>query len=97
MTKKLGKEAEIRLIGEETEVDKNIIEHLSDPLLHLVRNCIDHGIESEEERIAAGKPPLGTVTIEAYNAGSNVYIAVRDDGRGIDKKKVLEKAKKQNL
>lgn len=97
MTKKLGKEAEIKLIGQETEVDKNIIEHLSDPLLHLVRNCIDHGIESEEERIAAGKPPIGTVTIEAYNAGSNVYIIVSDDGRGIDKKKVLEKAKKQNL
>jgi len=97
MTKKLGKEAEIRIIGEETEVDKNIIEHLSDPLLHLVRNCIDHGIESEEERIAAGKPPVGTITIEAYNAGSNVYVVVRDDGRGIDKNKVLEKAKRQNL
>lgn len=97
MTKKLGKEAKIEIIGENTEVDKNIIEHLSDPLLHLVRNCIDHGIESEEERIAAGKPPVGTVTIEAYNAGSNVYVIVRDDGRGIDKKKVLEKAKRQNL
>jgi two-component system chemotaxis sensor kinase CheA len=97
MTKKLGKEAVIQLVGEDTEVDKNIIEHLSDPLLHLVRNCIDHGIESEEERIAAGKPALGTVTIEAFNAGSNVYIIVRDDGRGINKIKVLEKAKRQNL
>lgn len=97
MSKKLGKEVKLQFIGEETEVDKNIIEHLSDPLLHLVRNCIDHGLESNEERIAANKPVEGTVTLEAYNAGSNVYILVKDDGRGLEKEKILEKARKNNI
>lgn len=97
MSKKLGKEVHLNFIGEETEVDKNIIEHLSDPLLHIVRNSIDHGIESREDRIAAGKPEIGTVSIEAYNEGSNVYIIVKDDGRGLDKEKILKKAKENNL
>ncbi|HAN21107.1 MAG: chemotaxis protein CheA [Clostridiales bacterium GWF2_36_10] len=97
MSKKLDKEVKLEFIGEETEVDKKIIEHLSDPLLHLVRNCIDHGLESEKERIEANKPPIGTITLEAFNAGSYVYILVKDDGKGINKTKVLEKAKKNNL
>lgn len=97
MSKKLGKDVRIEFVGEDTEVDKNIIEHLSDPLLHLVRNCIDHGLESEEERIAAGKPATGTITLEAYNAGSNVYIIVKDDGKGLSKEKILKRAKKNNL
>lgn len=97
MSRKLGKEVRLNFIGEETEVDKNIIEHISDPLLHLVRNSLDHGIESREERIAAGKPENGTLTIEAFNSGSYVYIVVRDDGRGLDKDKILNKAIKNNL
>lgn len=97
MTKKLGKEVKLNFAGEETEVDKNVIEHISDPILHLVRNCIDHGIESRDERIAAGKPEIGTVTVEAYSAGSYVYITVSDDGRGLNKEKILEKAKRNNL
>lgn len=97
MSKKLEKDVKLEFVGEETEVDKNIIEHLSDPLLHLVRNSIDHGLESKEERITANKPPIGTITLEAYNAGSNVFILVKDDGKGINKAKVLEKAKKNNL
>lgn len=97
MSKKLDKEIKLVLNGGETEVDKNIIEHLSDPLMHLVRNCIDHGIETSQERVANGKAPEGTVTLEAYNSGSNVYINVKDDGRGLNKKKIIEKAEKQNL
>lgn len=97
MTKKLGKEVKLNFAGEETEVDKNVIELISDPILHLVRNCIDHGIESRDERIAAGKPEIGTVTVEAYSAGSYVYITVSDDGRGLNKEKILEKAKRNNL
>ncbi|MBU3215144.1 chemotaxis protein CheA [Clostridium estertheticum] len=97
MSKKLNKEVELEIIGEETEVDKNIIDHISDPLMHLVRNSLDHGIEDKEERIVSGKPPIGKITLEAKNAGGDVFIIVRDDGRGLDKSKIYEKAKLQGL
>jgi two-component system chemotaxis sensor kinase CheA len=97
MKRKLGKEVELTLIGESTEVDKNIIEHISDPLMHLVRNAVDHGIETAESRIANGKPSSGQITIEAKNAGSEVYITVRDDGEGLNKEKILQKAKESGL
>lgn len=97
MSKKLDKHVELELIGEETEVDKNIIEHISDPLMHLVRNSIDHGIEASEDRIAAGKSPKGTITLEARNAGSDVLILVKDDGKGLNKAKILERAAENNL
>jgi len=97
MCKKLGKDVKLEIIGEETEADKNIITHLSDPLMHLVRNCIDHGIESEEERLKNNKPKAGKVTLEARNAGNDVLVIVRDDGMGLDKKKILAKAKKNGL
>ncbi|MDF2685736.1 MAG: putative chemotaxis protein CheA [Clostridia bacterium] len=97
MTKKLGKEVNLELIGAETEVDKNIIDHLSDPLMHLVRNAIDHGIESPEERIAAGKNEKGTVVLEARNDSGEILILIKDDGKGLDKKKLLEKAKSKEL
>lgn len=97
MCKKLDKSAELNIIGEETEVDKNIIEHISDPLMHLVRNALDHGIEMPEVRRSVGKEPKGTITIEAKNSGGDVWIIVKDDGKGIDKNKILEKAKRQNL
>ena len=97
MNRKLGKEAELTLIGEGTEVDKNIIEHISDPLMHLVRNSVDHGIESTAERIAAGKPRAGQIVLEAKNAGSDVLIIVRDDGGGINKEKVLQRAIEHGL
>ena len=71
MGKKLEREVRLEIIGEETEVDKNIIEHISDPLMHLVRNAVDHGIESAEERRNQGKPETGTVTLEAKNSGSD--------------------------
>ncbi len=97
MGRKLGKEIELSLIGERTEVDKNIIEHISDPLMHLVRNAVDHGIEATDDRIACGKPRAGQVTIEAKNAGSDVLVTVKDDGRGINKEKILQKAKENGL
>lgn len=97
MSRKLSKEVELDLIGEETEVDKNIIEHISDPLMHLVRNSIDHGIEAAEERAANGKRQEGTVTLEARNAGSDVLVIVKDDGKGLDKEKILKKAKEHGL
>lgn len=97
MGKKLDKEVRLEIIGEETEVDKNIIKHLSDPLVHLMRNSIDHGIEDKEERAAKNKSKVGTVTLEAKNAGNDVLVIIKDDGRGLDKQKILEKAKKNGL
>ncbi|MBU3127594.1 chemotaxis protein CheA [Clostridium tagluense] len=97
MSKKLNKEVELEIIGEDTEVDKNIIDHISDPLMHLVRNSLDHGLEEKEERVASGKPEIGKITLEAKNAGGDVFIIVRDDGRGLDKKSIYEKAKLQGL
>jgi len=97
VSKKLNKEAELLIFGEETEVDKNIIDHISDPLMHLVRNCLDHGLEESDERIALGKEEIGKITLEAKNAGGDVFIIVKDDGRGLDKRKIYEKAKLQGL
>ena len=97
MSKKLNKQVDLVIIGEDTQVDKNIIEHISDPLMHLVRNALDHGIESAEERIAAGKPEIGTITLEARNEGSEVLICVRDDGRGLNKEKILSHAREAGL
>lgn len=97
MSKKLGKEVGLELIGEDTEVDKNIIEHISDPLMHLIRNAIDHGIEAAEDRVACGKPEAGTLTLEAKNEGSDVLVVVRDDGRGLNRKKILQKARENKL
>lgn len=97
MCKKLDKEVQLELVGEETEVDKNIIEHISDPLMHLVRNAIDHGIESANEREASGKSRIGKVILEAKNVGSDVLITIRDDGKGLSKERILEKARENNL
>ncbi|NMB34457.1 MAG: chemotaxis protein CheA [Clostridium sp.] len=97
MGKKLNKSVELEIIGEETEVDKNIIERISDPLIHLIRNSIDHGIEEVEERKAKGKPPVGKLVLEAKNAGGDVWVIVRDDGRGLKKERILKKAQKNGL
>ena len=97
MCKKLEKDVKLEIIGDTTEVDKNIIEHISDPLMHLVRNAIDHGIESASERLAKGKPKNGVVTLEAKNSGSDVLILVKDDGKGLDRDKILKKARENNL
>jgi two-component system chemotaxis sensor kinase CheA len=97
MCKKLGKEVALSIQGEDTEVDKNIIEHISDPLMHLVRNALDHGIELPEERVAKGKEAVGTLTLEAKNAGSDVVVIVRDDGKGLSREKIITKAKENGL
>lgn len=97
MTRKLHKEVNLKLIGEETEVDKNIIEHISDPLMHLIRNTIDHGIENGDEREALGKPRAGKLILEAKNAGGDVLVIVKDDGRGLNKEKILKRAKENHL
>lgn len=97
MTKKLGKKAKLVLVGQDTEVDKNINEHISDSLMHIVRNAIDHGIESPEVRREAGKNEIGTVVLSAENVGSEVVIKIKDDGGGLPKDKILERAKKNGL
>lgn len=97
MSKKLNKEVKLQLVGEETEVDKNIIEHISDPLMHLVRNAVDHGIEVPEERLTNQKAKNGTVVLEAKNVGSDVLILIRDDGKGLNKEKILARARENKL
>jgi two-component system chemotaxis sensor kinase CheA len=94
---KLGKKIELKLVGENTEVDKTVVELLSDPLVHLVRNSLDHGIEMPEVRRAAGKPETGTVILEAYHRGGNIVIEVRDDGKGLDKDMLRAKAIEKGL
>ena len=92
MSKKTGKSVELKLIGEQTEVDKNILENISDPLMHMIRNSMDHGIETPEERKNTTKPEKATVTLEAKNTGGDVVIIIKDDGRGLDKETIVKKA-----
>ncbi|MCI9539794.1 MAG: chemotaxis protein CheA [Lachnospiraceae bacterium] len=96
-SRKLEKDIELEVIGENTEVDKNIIEHISDPLMHLIRNAVDHGIETPAERAAAGKRDKGKVTLLAKNEGGKVWITVQDNGAGMDRSKILKKARKNGL
>ncbi len=97
VSRKLGKDIEFEMIGEHTEVDKNIIEHISDPLMHLVRNAVDHGIETIEEREKAGKTEKGKVTLSAKTESGKVWISVQDNGKGLDRNKIVAKARKQGL
>ncbi len=94
---RLGKQIELKLTGEQTELDKTVLEKIGDPLVHLVRNCIDHGIESPEVRIAAGKPAAGTVHLDASHRGGNISVEVSDDGGGLDKARILAKARSRAL
>lgn len=97
VSRKLGKDIEFEMVGDTTEVDKNIIEHISDPLMHLVRNAVDHGIESNEERAASGKTEKGKVTLSAKTEAGKVWITVQDNGTGLDREKILAKARKQGI
>ncbi len=92
-----GKQIELIMSGEETELDKSVIEEIGDPLVHLIRNSCDHGIEPPEERIAAGKPAKGTVWLSASQEGSNIVIKIRDDGRGLDVDAIRAKAVERGL
>lgn len=91
-SKALNKKVSLVLVGEETEIDKTVLEHLSDPLVHIVRNAVDHGLESTEGRMSAGKGEEGVVTIKAYHEGNNLVIEISDDGKGINPKIIREKA-----
>ncbi len=97
LARETGKQIELLTEGESTEVDKVVIERLADPLVHLVRNSCDHGLETPEERIAAGKNPAGQVTLVARQSGGDVTITIRDDGRGIDRERVRAKAESSGL
>jgi two-component system chemotaxis sensor kinase CheA len=92
ISRDLGKEVRLVVTGAETEIDKLIVEELGDPLLHMLRNAIDHGLENESERILAKKSPAGTIALNAYQKGSHVMIEVEDDGRGVDEEKLAKRA-----
>lgn len=97
LSAKLGKQVELKTIGDTTELDKGLIERIADPLTHLIRNSLDHGIESPEQRAALGKNPCGTITLKASHQGGNVVIEVGDDGAGLNREKILAKAREKGL
>lgn len=97
LSKELNKEINLQMYGEETEVDRTVIDEIGDPLIHIIRNSIDHGIETPEERVKLNKPKEGNVILKAYPDGNNVVIEVVDDGRGIDAAKVRKKAVEKDL
>jgi len=97
LSRSLNKEINFVMEGEETELDRTFVEVIGDPLVHLIRNAIDHGIEKKEERISNGKPPIGTVKISARHEGNNVVIEVEDDGRGMNREKIMRKAIERGL
>ncbi|EKN63904.1 chemotaxis protein CheA [Schinkia azotoformans] len=92
LARDLNKKINLEIIGAETELDRTVIDEIGDPLVHLIRNALDHGIETPEERIAKGKPEEGTVVLKAYHSGNHVFIEIEDDGAGINRDKVLKKA-----
>lgn len=92
LSKELNKQLELEIIGAETELDRTVIDEIGDPIVHLLRNAVDHGIESPEERVAKGKSPTGKITLRAYHSGNHVFIEIEDNGSGINKEKVVEKA-----
>jgi len=94
---KLGKQVELKTVGEGTELDKALIEKITDPLTHLVRNSLDHGVEAPEARVAAGKPAKGTITLRAFHHGGNIIIEVADDGAGLNREKILAKARERGM
>jgi len=94
---KLNKKVQLKIIGEGTELDKGLIEKISDPLTHLVRNSLDHGIEFPDERVARGKDPQGTITLRAAHQGGNIVIEVSDDGAGLNRERILAKAKEKGM
>ena len=97
MNKKLDKKVQLKLVGEETEIDKKVVDFITDPIMHMVRNAIDHGIEPLEEREKAGKGAEGSLILEAKNDGGEVFIKIIDDGKGLNKEVILEKALKNGL
>jgi two-component system chemotaxis sensor kinase CheA len=97
LSRKSGKRAEVEIVGEDTELDRTIVEDLSDPLVHMIRNAADHGIEGPEERVAAGKSPVARIGLKAYHQAGHIVIELSDDGRGLQREKILKKAKERGL
>ena len=97
LSRKLGKQVELRLSGEGTELDKTVLEKISDPLVHLVRNALDHGLETPAVRSAAGKDPTGTIELNAYHEGGSIIVEVKDDGAGLNKARILNRARERGL
>jgi two-component system chemotaxis sensor kinase CheA len=97
LSRKLGKKVELKLSGENTELDKTVLEKIGDPLVHLVRNALDHGLESPEQRLAAGKSETGILELNAFHEGGSIIIEVKDDGAGLKKDRILAKARERGL
>ncbi len=97
LSRQLGKKVELRLTGEATELDKTVLEKINDPLVHLVRNALDHGLETPARRLEIGKSESGTIELGAFHEGGNIIIEVRDDGAGLNKAKILQKARERSL
>jgi two-component system chemotaxis sensor kinase CheA len=97
LSRKLGKKVELKLSGENTELDKTVLEKIGDPLVHLVRNALDHGLEAPESRVAAGKSETGTLELNAFHEGGSIIIEVKDDGAGLNKDRILAKARERGL
>ena len=97
LSKKARKKVQLVMQGEDTEIDRNMVEELYDPLVHMIRNAIDHGIELPQERVAKGKPETGIIKLLAYHKGGNIVIEIKDDGKGLDKEKIFKKAKERGL
>jgi two-component system chemotaxis sensor kinase CheA len=97
LAKNAGKEVALTMSGEDTEIDRNVVDELYEPMVHMIRNAVDHGIESPEERIAEGKERKGTIELRAYHRGGNIVIEIEDDGKGLNRQRILDKAKSLNL
>jgi two-component system chemotaxis sensor kinase CheA len=97
LSRDLAKEVELEIVGEETELDRSVVDEIGDPLIHLIRNALDHGLEQPDERVAAGKPRTGKVVLSAAHEGNQIIISIRDDGRGIDAEKLSRKAIEKGL
>lgn len=97
LSTKLGKQIKFEVAGEETELDKTVVDQIGDPLIHMVRNSVDHGVETPEERVAAGKPAEGQVSVRAYHQGGNIYIELKDDGKGMNLDSIRRKAVERGI
>ncbi|PAC38148.1 chemotaxis protein CheA [Caldifermentibacillus hisashii] len=97
LSRELGKKIHLQIIGQETELDRTVIDEIGDPLVHLLRNSVDHGIEMPEERLRKGKPEEGTIQLKAYHSGNHVFIEITDDGAGINREKVARKAVEKGI
>ena len=97
LSRKAGKEIDFQMEGADTELDRNVVESIADPLVHMVRNSVDHGIEPPEQREKSGKPRMGRIKLSAYHQGGNIVIEIADDGKGLDRERILQKAIKNGI